>query len=287
MKYMAQKRLLVHLHLFYTVQTDYFLEKLSSIGNCDWTLFLTLPEPSEEIERKFRSFHNDTVVMYPGNRGYDLWPFIYVLQSVDLDEWDYILKLHTKSFQDNAAVNGIRYRGYRWRDKIVDTYLKDRRTFCRMISLIDSPDTGMLCNRLFYRNVSGGLPEDLSILEKELKRVGIVSGDRHFCAGSIFMAKAAPFKQLQTPLINADIFGEKAESHTFGTMAHVYERIVSIVVTAAGLRIVPVVTDRLVSVYLDVGDALQPVLEQLFSIRRIGEERKKVLTIFGINIPLK
>lgn len=285
---MTKKRLLVHLHLFYAAQADYFLEKLSHINGCEWTLFLTMPEPRPEIEERFRTMHSDVRITYPDNCGYDLWPFISVIQSTDLDNWDYILKLHSKNYQDCACVNGIRYHGYQWRDRTVDTFLKDGASFRKAAGMLEKPGTGMVCNRLFYKKTSNGLPEDLTTLENELARLGIKSNDRHFCAGCMFMAKAAPFKILQTPLISKETFNGTLKSHTYGTMAHTYERILSIAVTAAGLRIQPIVTDRWRSAYIDiVVDILQPGFEQIFSLRRIGDKRIKTLTIFGINIPLE
>lgn len=282
------KRLLVHLHLYYADQTDYFLDRLSHIHGCRWTLIVTMPEYDADICCKFKTCCSDVRIMTVENRGYDIWPFIKVIQSVNLDDWDYILKLHTKNFQRRDKVNGLVYSGYRWRDSLVDAILGDDDRFSHALRLLERPDTGLVCERLFYRNVSAGLPEDLSMLEEELNRLCIVSGDRHFCAGSIFMAKCAPYMLLQDGRVNASVFGTAVSSHSVGTMAHVYERIISIVVTSFGLKIRPIVTMPLKSLYVTVMvDALQPLMEKAFSIRRIGDERRKVLTILGMNIPLR
>lgn len=287
-KNMTRRKLLVHLHLFYTAQSDYFIEKLSHITGCYWTLFLTMPESRPETEEKFRKMHDDVRIIYTENCGYDIWPFISIIKSVNLDEWDYILKLHSKNSQNCACVNGLRYSGYQWRDKAVDTFVRNSSAFANALRMLERPDTGMICNRLFYKKTSIGLPEDLSTLENELQRLGIFSKDRHFCAGSMFMAKASPFKVLQTDMIGCETFRGELQSHICGTMAHAYERILSIAVTASGLHIAPVVTDRLRSMYIDIAvDILQPAFEQIFSLRRIGDRRIKTLTLFGINIPLE
>ena len=51
---MKQKHVLVHLHLFYYEQTDYFIKKLANINNCNWDLFVTYVEEDKKSIDKIK-----------------------------------------------------------------------------------------------------------------------------------------------------------------------------------------------------------------------------------------
>ena len=102
------------------------------------------------------------------------------------------------------------------------------------------------------------------------------------------MARTAPYKLLQSGKITADIFPCKTPTHSFGTMAHVYERILSLVINAAKLKVKTISYDRPKEIYLGiVKESIQPVIEHCFSLRREGEDRIKTLRIFWLRIPLE
>ena len=107
------KRLLVHLHLYYAAQCDYFVEKLQNISGCEWKLFVTMPVYYKKEAEILKNAHEQTEIIITENYGADIWPFIKLIQETDLNEYDYILKLHTKSYNPNGSrVNGIWYKGY-------------------------------------------------------------------------------------------------------------------------------------------------------------------------------
>lgn len=284
------KKVLVHLHIYYRDQTDYFIGKLSNICSCEWDLYVTMTELNSETESKLLSFKPDAHIMKVENRGYDVWPFIRVLKSVDLDKYDYILKLHTKNRSDaSSRINGLSLDNYKWRDELVDPLLKSKKIFLKLLDNFDRyPEVGLMCSHLLYKHISNGLKEDMSKLDNELKRLGLNVKDKKFCAGTMFIAKSAPYKLFQNDgLIDIGLFSDIPHSHSIGSMAHVYERILTMVVNAAGYKVKPIIINWVKSIYIIVAYSVQPVFQKIFSIRRQGEDRIKILTLFGFRFKIK
>ncbi len=284
------KKVLVHLHIYYRDQTDYFIGKLSNICGCEWDLYVTMTELNSETESKLLSFKPDAHIMKVENRGYDVWPFIRVLKSVDLDKYDYILKLHTKNRSDaSSRINGLSLDNYKWRDELVDPLLKSKKIFLKLLDNFDRyPEVGLMCSHLLYKHISNGLKEDMSKLDNELKRLGLNVKDKKFCAGTMFIARSAPYKLFQNDgLIDIGLFSDIPHSHSIGSMAHVYERILTMVVNAAGYKVKPIIINWVKSIYIIVAYSVQPVFQKIFSIRRQGEDRIKILTLFGFRFKIK
>lgn len=284
------KKVLVHLHIYYRDQTDYFIGKLSNICGCEWDLYVTMTELNSETESKLLSFKPDAHIMKVENRGYDVWPFIRVLKSVDLDKYDYILKLHTKNRSDaSIRINGLSFDNYKWRDELVDPLLKSKKIFLKLLDNFDRyPEVGLMCSHLLYKHISNRLKEDMSKLDNELKRLGLNIKDKKFCAGTMFIARSAPYKLFQHDgLIDIGLFSDIPHSHSSGSMAHVYERILTMVVNAAGYKVKPIIINWVKSIHIIVTYSVQPVFQKIFSIRRQGEDRIKILTLFGFRFKIK
>ena len=284
------KKVLVHLHIYYRDQTDYFIGKLSNICGCEWDLYVTMTELNSETESKLLSFKPDAHIMKVENRGYDVWPFIRVLKAVDLDKYDYILKLHTKNSNTPAnRINGLNLKYYTWRNELVDPLLKNKDIFLKLLENFDRyPEVGLMCSHLLYKHISNGLQEDMSKLDNELKRLGLNVKDKKFCAGTMFIARSAPYKLFQNDgLIDIGLFSDIPHSHSIGSMAHVYERILTMVVNAAGYKVKPIIINWVKSIYIIVAYSVQPVFQKIFSIRRQGEDRIKILTLFGFRFKIK
>ncbi|MDR0303990.1 MAG: rhamnan synthesis F family protein [Chitinispirillales bacterium] len=87
------KKILVHLHLFYEEQFDIFAEKIkSALERYNYSLFITVSDCNDEIKQKFLSFKPDAKFIIVKNIGADIFPFITVLNSVNLEDYDYIIK---------------------------------------------------------------------------------------------------------------------------------------------------------------------------------------------------
>lgn len=279
-------KLLVIFHLYYEDQLDFFLEKMHSINGCEWDLIVTGPEHDENVRNRISEFKPGAVFLTTGNVGYDIWPFIAAIKSVRLEDYDLLLKLHTKNSNICVTrVNGIRMRGYEWRDILVGGLLGSGTVFKNALDSFDDPSVGLVCNRTILKEVSNGLYEDLRPLEEELAYLGITTEDRHFCAGTMFMARVMPYKILQSDKVVESKFAAGV-SHARGSMAHIYERIISILVADAGYVPLGLSVDSFCDFRVRLHDMFTPVLSWVFALSRKGEESHKYLTIFGFDIKI-
>lgn len=279
-------KLLVIFHLYYEDQLDCFLDRMRFINGCEWDLLVTGPQLGDDVRKRISAFKPGTEYLVTSNVGYDIWPFIAAVKSVRLESYDLLLKLHTKNSNNEAnRVNGIRLKDYEWRDFLLDGILRDSEVFRKALDAFNNTSVGLVCNRSLLKEVSNGLYEDLRPLEEELGYLGITTEDRHFCAGTMFMARALPYKILQGDKVVESKFAAGV-SHARGSMAHIYERIISILVADAGYVPLGLSVDAFRDFRVRVHDMFTPVLSWVFALSRKGEESHKYLTIFGFDIKI-
>ncbi len=229
-------RLLVVFHLYYSDQLDWYLKKMRNIGGCRWDLLVTGGHFDGADVAKIRSLKPDASFLECENAGYDVWPFIKAMKTVDLDAYDLVMKLHTKSGGGDLVMkfNGIRLRDFMWRDALVDALLGSRCQFRRVLHIFrHHPDAGMVCSRKLYI-ASHAHSEDGTLLNAELERLGLEVGDRRFCAGTMMVLRAGILKTFPADRYSLEDFPVQAHSHSGGTLAHVCERVLSLIVSARG-----------------------------------------------------
>ena len=275
-------RILVHLHLYYKDQIDYFLSKLKNIVDCDWDLYVTLTEKDNEVIQKLLAFKPDTQIVIVENEGYDVWPFINVIKSVNLDMYDFVIKLHTKNYRKKNNIDGIIIRGNTWRNSLVDTILKNKRYFKQVLKFFDkNPNIGTINKKFFnWRIYHEDWPEESYLLRAELERINMKSDYRYFNAGTMFITRASVFKFLQNIEFTSDMFKAHMKTGASGSLAHVYERIFSIAVDEAGYQ-THVINHNLEILWWK----LLMMTKYLLSIQK--EPAHKVLIIFGIKFKFK
>ena len=145
-------RLLVHFHIYYLQHVDYFLDMMKNINSVRWDLFVTSPHIDEATENKIKEFKPDARIEHVPNEGYDIWPFIYVVKNICLEDYDYILKLHTKGPLPFAAhLNGMVFRDFMWRDALVEALIGSPETFRSNMDIFsEHSDVGMVFSDKLY-----------------------------------------------------------------------------------------------------------------------------------------
>jgi lipopolysaccharide biosynthesis protein len=279
-------KLLTVLHVFYHEQVDYFIDKLSNINGIDWDLVVTYSTYSAETEAKLRDFKSDVKIVQVGNAGYDVWPFIQVIQNVDFSEYDYVLKLHTKG-QSKQRLNGVNFKEWLWRDLLVKALLKSRSRFAACIRLLETQsDIGMLCSYELYKDMEGVLPEECEMLQNEAERISLEVTDEYFCAGTIFLARLDAFRKLKEIEFSEESWGNLNKSHGNGTLAHVYERILCLLVADEGYRIETIIGSKKVSGKVFYKRKISPVFKSIFNIDRDPKTLDKYMILLGLKMRL-
>lgn len=284
-----KNRVLVVFHVYYESFVSYYLRKLESITDVDWDLVVTGHNLSERIKVDIRAFKPDAKFLESSNVGYDVWPFIYAIKNTDLSAYDFVIKIHTKNQDDVVTrLNGRKVTGAVWRSRLINVLIGDPERFAKLCTVFaESPKVGLAyaMDMDFISKMNSA--EDASMLHKELQRLEITPRSMHFCGGTMFAVRAEALSWLKDERIDENVFKQSTTSHQGGTMAHVYERILSIGVTAQGYKTYLISRRKSTYIYMKSKRLIQPALEWIFSLYRKGEDRTKYLRIFGINIKLE
>lgn len=238
--YDAPKRVLIHVHLYYVDQLDRMLEALANVTDCEFSLFVTMVEKDELAERRIKRIYSDATVMVVPNVGYDIFPFLHVLQQVRLANYSYILKLHTKNRREPGqdVVYGIKVPGHQWRDELIDALAGSKAVFSRNLkTLSEDKNVGCVGAARFVFSTSQNREEETYKLPDWRKRCGISTGQR-YVGGSMFLARAYPFERLKGLRLRPEDFkapqmGTKDHKNT----AHIVERLLGIVIESEGFEI--------------------------------------------------
>lgn len=231
-------KILVHLHLFYQNMLPEMLKLLHSLDNYEYDLFATVVNASPETLAELRRFKPDVTIIDVENRGYDVAPFVKVLQLADLSRYDYVIKLHTKqNLKRRAWLKNISFTGDSWRQLLV-SFMASAEQLRRTLALFRNPETGMVSH--YNLIIKAGREDRLANAraDKMLAEMGLRTEDRSFVAGTMFVIRAKLLQPLKDYPCRMDDFEPYNRETPGGTLAHVYERLFGYVVTAQGQKIV-------------------------------------------------
>lgn len=232
-------KLIVHLHVYYTDQVDQFIRWMQNITH-PFALYVTLVQDDQDVRRAIVDFKADAIILVVPNLGYDIAPFLFVLDKLSLDPDVYLLKLHTKGtyLDRRVLINKCRMNYVKWGETLVDSLLHDAGTFQKNLALLlDDQTIGMVaadgCITPERRHVRKLMP----MIRGEILRIGFpMPRAWSFVAGTTFLARAELFRPLQKVYTAAD-FDQSSSSIRDGLLAHGVERIFGALVYAQHQRI--------------------------------------------------
>lgn len=275
---MIKPKILLHIHIYYHNQIDYIIKKLKNIKDFDYRLYVTIAQENEKTVAQLKAIKQDVVIIKTENLGYDIWPFVYVLNQVNLSEFDYILKLHTKNFRTNK--NDRFGYGYFWRNTLYDCLIGSKKIFSDNLRLIKSPKIGMVGAKKYLYSTLDMPFYDLEYFENICKKLKIPS-QGNFIGGTMFLAKAEIFQKIKNLNLALTNFEESGETNSNDNLAHCLERIFGILTENSCCKIIGV-NDKFW--FNKIG--IYKILYSLFSIKRISNVKKQIC-IFGIKITYK
>jgi len=178
------------------------------------------------------------------NVGFDVWPFLRVLNGLDLSRYTHVLKLHTKRNLARPVVfNGMSVVGSAWRDWLL-SIVRTPQAWAEAKRRLSDPDVGMVAAAecILDRRATESREERMMFddaLREGARRFGLpVRRFRgaNFVGGTMFLAKSEALKPLQGRFAATD-FAVSDTTHRSASFAHVAERLIGFSVAAAGLRI--------------------------------------------------
>lgn len=278
-------KVLVHLHLYYLDQLDYMLKKLKNINSCDWDLFVTMTKQDEQAIQKLKDFKPDVHIIQVEDKGFDIWPFLQVLNLVDLDNYDDILKIHTKKYRKKKDFYG---RGNAWRNYLIDALLGSRKQFQKNIHLMQmDKSVGLIGSRATLATMGCFEKDDSILFDRMCQNHGILISKGRFIAGTMFLVRAKCFQRIKDMNFKSEDFNHIQQTSGRTTTAHTLERLLSRIVEIEGYKITTVRSWK-----YSIICTIRRVLRTIFSISNLpreseNEPKTKVITILGLKFTRK
>ena len=227
-------------HVFYPEFWSELAQCVRTIGGESCDLFVTYVDENA-IAAARQDFPKARFVACE-NRGYDVWPFLKVLQGISPADYDLVVKLHTKRdvTGELLVLNHAWVGGGAWRERLL-AFCATEEAWRRTLRCFADPHVGMVADRrLVFRR--GDLPAKLDgsfdRAREEFRRLTgtVVPTSAEYVAGTMFAARPTALKPLLVRRLEASAF-EPPAGHRCETYAHLMERMLGFSVAAAGLRI--------------------------------------------------
>ena len=186
----SKQKILVHLHLYYHDQLDWFLSKLKNI-TCPYDLLVTVVESNSISYAKLLKFKPDTQIIKVKNYGYDVYPFWQVLQKINLSDYRYVLKIHTKNRREDTwkKDGGVTYTQYQWRNDLIDPLIGSKTCFRKTLKIFDKkPYVGMIGAKNLLRTKDS--LAYISDTQKICEKFNILYQEAPFVCGTMFMVRS-------------------------------------------------------------------------------------------------
>ena len=225
-------------HVFYPEIWPELAGCIRTVGACD--LFVTAAD--DTAATVLRDFPSARIVPCE-NVGYDVWPFLKVLGSLDLSAYGTVVKFHTKRNVDDGLGHGfnhVRLDGSAWRNYLL-AFSKSPASWRKTIEKLSNPSVGMVADRhLVMRRRDVPYERAKRSFDAAVKLMGM-RGEKivrtgQYVAGTMFAVKPAALRPLLDLGLSAADF-EAPCGHETETFAHVVERALGLSVSKAGLRI--------------------------------------------------
>ena len=228
------KKILIHAHIFYADMWEQVASCISNVHeNSD--IYVTLVEKNEELQDRVLARFPDAHIVVVENVGFDVAPFAKILDTVELADYSYIVKLHTKrNVKADERILGVELGGSLWREKLL-SFISSRESFVEALTLMEKkPDIGMVADDDV---IFGSFLTDLKTyydISEFLKKRGWRACRYSYAAGTMFVARASCFRAFKGILQSMD-FG--TSENRSPQLAHVLERLFGYAVYASGMRI--------------------------------------------------
>lgn len=240
------KKFLVIAHVYYHDLWNLLDRCIQNLPKDSFDLIVTTTSNIDELSSKVKEHYPNAKVELCENRGYDIWPFIKVLKTVNLDEYEFLIKVHTKRDMGKTVViidKKYFFRGQYWRNMLL-SFISSKENFHKCLEAFKDPAVGMINNhRLFDRTRettdNPHLVYCLNESRKLLSEVGISAkpcDEVKYVAGTMFICRAAIFKPIQEMNFDVNQFAV-VNRKNLNDLAHVMERVFGWIVSSQGYSI--------------------------------------------------
>ena len=275
------KPILVHIHVFYTEQWPDLYALLTSLCEYDFDVWVTHCGNRQDFENLVLSDVSSAHVLQVPNAGYDIGPFVAVLKQVNLVDYSYCIKLHTKrDLPVNSMLGPYDVSGGAWRHCLL-SFMKGPGFKMCLESFAADEKLGMVGHHALIWQRE---PSDKKVWRQAvqlLESAGLRYRNPAYVAGSMFMCRAILLRPL-VKILGESCFGT-TERKDSSSLAHVAERLLGFVITAQGYTVRDVYTPAKERFVFRLRGMSKQVLRFLYQ-RKITRKGKLVIKICRIPV---
>lgn len=276
------KPIAVHLHLYYTDMWDELSEQLKNIDSYSYNLFVTLVKEDELLASKIKAFHKQATIWVVPNMGYDIGPFIEFLNRINLDDYSYILKLHSKRPTNgtDTKLNHLPVTRYYWKILLSEALIGSPQIWQRnLLAFEKNEKLGMIASPHLIKKADKCDNFLLPDIQKQLEKLSLsVPKTFYFVAGTMFLVRAALFKVIQHKYTIEDFQMTDGQIKD-GTLAHVFERLFGAIINVQGYQIKGFSHN-----YKFICSALGKIIGRFFFQKKITKKNKILIKICKIPV---
>jgi len=230
----GKNELAIVVHAFYKDVFSELLERFFEIKDVTFKLFVTTPcEQYAEIDQCLKASGLPFYLLAVDNRGRDVLPFLTIMKYVVSENFEYVLKLHTKKSLH-------REDGDVWCNDLYSKLTSNDAVCFAFNTLKEHVDIGIIAPDGHLVPMDYYWGSNAATVEQLASRLGQsmpVIKKLNFSAGTMFYARAAALQPLFNLAISDSDF-EPESGQIDGTFAHALERCISISCHAAGLKVI-------------------------------------------------
>lgn len=267
------KKILVHLHLFYMHSWPEIKEYLKNLGPYNYDLCVSYSEGMEDerVLEDIRKFKPDVLLFGCANKGFDVGPYLEALNKYDLTKYDIVFKLHSKGT--------ARKKIY-----IYDHFFKKRDWFLYLFEgVLGSFNVHKTIKVLSEKNQYGLVaasnlivndpPHKVNLLYRWMDELGIEKpkDGYQYIAGTCFAVRADLQNNIKRLNMNLDSFEDSARGKF--SLAHGMERVICLDITEQGYKFYGTKVCRLRQAFADVGIE---EYRETSAVRMLYDERFKL-----------
>jgi lipopolysaccharide biosynthesis protein len=232
-------KIAVHLHIYYADMWELMKSYLGNL-NLPYHLYVTLIDDNAQLQMQIKEFHPDTTFWIVPNRGYDVGPFIWFINHVNLDEYDLILKIHTKNRQlsTDVSLNGRRIDRKQWFDLLMTSLLGSKEIVEKNLQAFEKDKILGMIGSKYLITSDTKISKDLEkTIYTEMNTLGYDKPEKiEFVAGTMFFIRTKILKKIQNKYTLNTFNFTDGHIHD-GTFAHVFERLFGCITCAEGYHI--------------------------------------------------
>ena len=232
-------KIIIHAHIFYVDLWKEIKEYLKNLKQYKYDLFVTIANDDEELKNDILSFNPSAKIFLVENVGFDIYPFVFFLNQVNLDDYDFIIKLHTKKDSINNTIinNYFSLKGSVWR-RYLFSILEEENFEKNMLAFKSDKKLGMVGDfRLIVKKDLHDKKAD-KIAKAFMKEHNLLyKKNSSFVAGTMFIVRAKLMQTLKNTNLNISDFEISSSNIKGETFAHALERIFGYIVYSQGFYI--------------------------------------------------